>query len=135
MQNWYVYHSEERMGHSYVSLDGHAVYSAANQPKLCFDDVIWVVEGDSNKPKSYYLVDCFHYRDTDYPPFPSGYSDFKLKVAGEGTLLNETVELSKGNEWFSTLHGKFITKQRFFSRMDEFPEVVAGLQDVSGISF
>lgn len=132
MQNWYVYHSTEKMGHSYAASDPSSVYSTTLQPKLCFGDVIWVVEGDKNSPRQFALADCFRYKDTKYPPFESGYDAFKLRLMGI-SLLQKPVPLRKEDEWFSNLHKKCITKQRFFERLSD--EAVAGLQKASGIEF
>ncbi|MBB5188533.1 hypothetical protein HNQ57_002815 [Zhongshania antarctica] len=114
MQHWYVYHSQETMSHPYASLGEHAVYSKQNQPKLCFNDVIWVVEGDSSTPKNFTLVDCFQYKNSEYPPFKAEYSAFKLKVSDTTSLLESAISLSKDIPWFEDLHQRFITKQRFF---------------------
>lgn len=132
MQHWYVYHSAETMGHSYASTGSSSVYISKAQPKLCFGDVIWVVEGDTSTPRNFALVDCFHYEDTKYPPFASSYKGFQLQVLGT-SVLKAPIPMLKDDEWFSQLHAKYITKQRFFERLANAPQIIAGLQKVSGI--
>lgn len=134
MQHWYVYHSAETMGHAYASTEPASVYSTTLQPKLCFGDALWVVEGDTNFPRQFALVDCFRYEDTKYPPFLGGYDGFKLRVIGT-SLLKLPIPLKKEDDWFSRLHKMYITKQKFFSRLSDEPDVVAGLQKVSGVEF
>jgi len=129
MQHWYVYHSTETMGHPYRSLGESAVFSKNEVPKLLLGDSIWVIEG----PKDFTLVDCFIYTETDDPPFRADYGGFKLKLAGDRSLLASELPLDKGNAWFKDLHSRFITKQRFFDRLTD--EHVEGLQVVSGVSF
>lgn len=134
LQHWYVYHSTETMRHSYASTGSSSVYSTTLQPKLCFGDAIWVIEGDTSTPRKFALVDCFRYEDTKYPPFSNGYDAFKLRVVGT-SLLKHTIPLQKEGEWFSRLHSKYITKQRFFERLSSEPEVIVALQKISGIAF
>ena len=119
------------MGYDYSSLESSAVYSTSNQQKLCFNDVIWVIEGDKSNPKKFMLVDCFINKEQKYPPFPAGYTQFKLKAIGEGSLIKEPVELSKEDEWFAQLHSKFITKQKFFTVLPQL--IVEGLINVSSV--
>lgn len=134
MQHWYVYHSTETMGHGYASTGSSSVYSTTLQPKLCFGDVIWVVEGDMSSPRQFALVDCFKHENTKYPPFANGYDGFKLRILGK-SLLKTPVPLQKEEEWFAHLHKNYITKQRFFRRLNDEPFVVAGLMKASGIEF
>ena len=122
------------MGHAYTKTGTASVYSTTLQPKLCFGDFLWVVEGDTSVPRQFALVDCLRYEDTKHPPFPAGYSDFKLRVIGT-SLLKIPVPLKKEDDWFSRLHKRYITKQKFFSRLTGDPEVLAGLQQVSGVEF
>lgn len=135
MQHWYVYHSIETMKHAYATTGLCAVYSTKIQRQLCFGDAIWVIEGDMSTPRQFSLVDCFRYEDTVYPPFGNGYDEFKLCFIGKSSLLKKVVPLSKSKSWFDELHGRYITKQRFFSLLTSEPQVVAGLQDTAGIAF
>lgn len=131
MQHWYVYHSIETMGHPYES-GVSAVYTTSEQRKLCFGDIIWVIEGDIGKHKQFRLVDCFRNNEQKYPPFPIGYTKFRLKVSGEVSLLKGPIPLSKEYEWFSELHSKFITKQKFFNVLTL--QISDGLLNTSGIT-
>lgn len=132
MQHWYVYHSVETMGYSYESLARSVVYSTSEQKKLCFGDVIWVIEGDSSKHKQFRLVDCFKNDEQKYPPFNGRYSKFKLEVSSKLSLIEEPITLNKESGWFLELHSKFVTKQRFFETLPL--SISNGLLSVSGIS-
>jgi hypothetical protein len=133
MNHWLVYHSQRTMQHSYASLAEHAVYSTKEQTKLCFGDVIWVIEGSMFQPTQYSLVDCFRYTDTRYPPFPFPYSSFKLKILGKESLLSGAVSLDIGSGWQRTVHSRFLTKQRFFVWLQNEPDIAAGLIAAAGI--
>jgi hypothetical protein len=113
------------MGYEYSSLGSSSVYSTTLQNKLCFGDMIWVVEGDASNPTNFRLVDCFKNKSQEYPPFPRDYSKFKLKVIGAHSLLNGPIVLNKDQEWFSELHAKFITKRKFFALLPS--NIVNGL--------
>lgn len=122
------------MGHSYAATGLSSVYSSRSQPKLCFGDAIWVIEGDTSSPRKFALVDCFRYKDTKYPPFSRDYDSFKLQILGS-SLLKSSIPLRKEDEWFAHLHVKYITKQKFFELLATEPQVVAGFHKVSGIEF
>lgn len=132
LQHWYVYHSTEIMGYDYSSLKSSAVYSTSAQPKLCFNDVIWVIEGDKSNPKNFKLVDCFINKEQRYPPFSADYAQFKLKAIGEKSLIKEPIKLSKEDKWFAELHSRFITKQKFFSVLPQ--PIFIKLLNVSGVN-
>ncbi len=126
--DWCVYHSEKKMGHPYSALAECAVFSKTEQKKLCFGDVIWVIQGGLDTPTNFTLVDCFEVQNFDYPPFKGAYSDFALKVLGESSM-SESVVLDRSiDSWFSELHGKYLSKQRFFSALEE-KEILQGLRD------
>jgi hypothetical protein len=131
---WYVYHSQKSMGHAYSELGGPMVFSTKNQPKLCHGDAIWVVECDQSNPTYYSVVDCFLVKGTDIPPFPGKYSEFKVKAFGDRSLLSGPVSLSPSAQWFADLRDRFITKQRFFSSLQDHPQIQDGLRSVSGVA-
>lgn len=129
--HWYVYHSQRAMGHAYSELGAPTAFSTKSQPKLCHGDVVWVIEGDTDNPTKYAIVDCFKVQDTEWPPFSAPYSDFKLKVNGERSLLGAAVPLNGSAPWFAKLHGGFITKQRFFCNLTDHPDIQDGLTEAS----
>jgi len=119
------------MGHPYSTLKECAVYSKTEQKKLCFGDTIWVIQGGLDTPTDFTLVDYFKVQDFDHPPFKGAYRDFALKVLGE-SLLPKAVALDASlGSWFSELHGKYLSKQRFFSALKE-DEILLGLRACSG---
>lgn len=125
--DWCVYHSEKTMGHPYSELGGSAVYSKTLQNKLCLGETIWVVQGGLDTPTDFTLVDCFEVNKFDYPPFEIAYSAFVLKVSGQ-SLLSKPVALDRSlGSWFSVLHGKYLSKQRFFAALKEI-EIAHGLR-------
>ena len=128
MNHWLVYHSQKTMGHSYASLAEHAAYSKSEQRKLCFGDWIWVVEGSTDIPTRYTLVDCFRYSDTAYPPFLGPYNGFAVHVIGTESRLAAPVPLDMVDDWQTHIRDRFLTKQRFFVKLSAEPQVVAGLQ-------
>jgi hypothetical protein len=132
LQHWYSYHSEKTMGYPYAAVGRSGMYSTKTLSKLCNGDVIWVIEG----PTKFALVDCFMYSDTEYPPFASGYSKFKIRVLGNHSLLRgSSYSLNLADKWFAELHSRFITKQNFFNLLTTEPEIIEGLCHVSGIKF
>lgn len=132
-QHWVVYHSQEIMKQSYSSLTEATVYSTKQQPKLCNGDIIWVIEGDTNQPKRYALADCFPLLRCDDPPRFGAFAGFKLRCIGAGSLQGGAIPLSTDSmAWFKELHARFLTKQRFFVRLQE-PEIISGLLKVSGV--
>lgn len=133
MKHWYVYHSQNAMGHSYASLGEPAVFLTSEKSKLCLRDLIWVIEGDRDTPCNYHIADCFRYEDTDYPPFAGAYSDFKRKVKGGDSFLSAAVPIHLELPWFKELHGRFITKQRFCASLADEPTIVEGLMNDSGV--
>ena len=80
MRHWYVYHSQKTVKNTYSSLAESTVFSKSNRRDLCIGDIIWVVEGDLSNPVNFTLVDCFSYKNCDYPPFSAEFSDFKLCI-------------------------------------------------------
>ena len=132
--HWYVYHSQKTMGGSYAELGGPMAFSTKDQKKLCHGDTVWVIEGDLATPANYSIADCFKVRGTNMPPSIDGYSDFKLQVIGDQSLLNTPVALDKSASWFSELHKSFITKQRFFCSLDDHQKIRDGLADASGVA-
>lgn len=135
MQHWYSYHSEKTMGHTYASAGGLSMYLTQASKKLESGDIIWVVEGNNNSPKLFFLVDCFKYVDAELPPFAPSYSRFAIRILGRHSLLRHPILLNHADKWFSDLHGRFITKQKFFHRLEKEPELVEGLCTASGIRF
>jgi hypothetical protein len=132
--HWYVYHSQKSMGHTYAELGAPVVFSTKNQPKLCHGDTVWVVEGDLSTPIDYAIVDCFAVQGTDMPPFPGSYSEFKLKVIGERSLLPKPIALDKSAPWFSELRDRFITKQRFFCSLEDHRQIQEDFAAASGVA-
>lgn len=133
MQHWYVYHSRKTMGHSYQSRGEPAVYSRTDQPSLCFNDLLWVIEGSLDSSTEFSLVDCFQYKDTKYAPFTNEYFEFKVKFLGDISLLSQTHMLNDDSDGFRRLHSKFLTKQRFFNRLNDHPVIISYLELISGI--
>lgn len=129
--HWYVYHSRKTMGHPYIGLPGPVVYSSKLQPKLCLGDTVWVIEGDESTPVNYTLVDKFFVSSTDTPSPVGPYARFKLKVCGAKGLLTAGVPLISDMQWFSSLHGRYITKQRFFASLATEPDIERGLCDIA----
>lgn len=121
------------MGHSYASTAKPGMYLTINPSKLLPGDIIWVIEGRNSTPTEFALVDCFTFTDPEHPPFPPKYEKFTLRVSGRSFLLSAPVALSKSSAWFSELHARFITKQRFFNSLAAEPDIVKGLSDASGV--
>ncbi len=132
--HWYVYHSQKSMGHAYAELGASVVFSSKSQPKLCHGDVVWVIEGNTDTPTRYAIADCFKVKSTDLPPFSGSYSDFKLKVNGERSLLGVAVPLDTSASWFAELRDRFITKQRFFCALTDHRHIQDGLIATSGVA-
>ncbi len=136
MANWYVYHSAETMDRRYGNPDKNHVFSEKQKRKLCLNDEIWVIEGYGESPKTFYLAAHFVYKETDYPPFPSPYKgpkydDFNFMYAGPGESFGSEYELNaSASPWFEELHKKFITKQKFFHSLEEYPGVVNGFKEL-----
>ncbi len=128
MTDWLVYHSQKTVGHSYASLARSVGYSRKPQTKLCFGDRIWVVEGSTDIPTRYTLVDCFRYADTEYPPFLPPYNGFAVRILGTESLLAKPVPLDMAADWQEEIRDRFLTKQRFFVSLAAEPVVIAGLQ-------
>lgn len=129
--HWYVYYSRETMGHAYENLPGPVVHSSKLQPKLCLGDTVWVVEGDESTPVNYTLVDKLVVDSTDTPSPVGPYARFKLKVSGGKSLIAGAIPLTSDMHWFSSLHSRYITKQRFFASLGVEPEIERGLRDVA----
>ena len=132
--HWYVYHSQKTMGRSYADLGGPMAFSTKNQTKLCHGDTVWVIEGDLATPANHAIADCFKVHSTNIPPLIGGHSDFKLQVIGYPSLLRGPVALDISAPWFSELHKRFITKQRFFCSLEDHQKIREGLADVSGVA-
>lgn len=122
------------MGHAYSELGAPMVFSTKNQPRLCHGDAIWVIEGDEDNPTNYSIVDCFLVKGTEIPPFPGKYSEFKVKAFGDHSLLSSPVSLSPSVQWFADLRDRFITKRRFFSSLQDHPQIQDGLLSTSGVT-
>jgi hypothetical protein len=133
VQHWYGYHSEKTMGYAYDTAGGSAMYIKRPPAKLVMNDIVWVVEGDLRNPTRFALVDCFEYTYAEYPPFAPAFTKFGLRVLGTRSLLSGTVPLNRAERWFSELHSRFITKQKFFNSLISEPEIVDGLLRISGI--
>ena len=129
MRHWYVYHSNKAMGCSYSSLGESAVYSKLERPKLCFGDILWVIEG----PGEFTLVDCFRYQDTDYAPLPAPFSEFKLKFKGDSSLLPRALSLDNDWPWFEGFRKTHLSRQKFFGLLDE--DLLAHLSEIAGVSY
>lgn len=132
--DWYVYHSQKKMGHSYRDLGAPIVFSTKVQRKLCHGHTIWVVEGDLSTPTNFTIADCFTVKGTDAPSRWGDYADFKLKVFGDTSLLRAPVPVDTSASWFEELHSRFITKQRFFCSLSEHPSISSGLATASGVA-
>jgi len=132
--HWYVYHSRNAMRHTYASLGRSLVYSTKRQTKLCLGHYVWVIEGTESNPAAFSLVDCFKVTETDIPPFPPGYDQFQLKAAGDKSLLSGEIPLDAATGWFKDLHGRYITKQKFFHNLREEPAILEGLRATSGVA-
>jgi hypothetical protein len=135
VKHWYSYHSEKTMGHTYASAGGSGTYLSRTPTKLDAGDIVWVIEGDIRTPTRFSLVDCFAYSDAEFPPFVPLYSRFAIRILGHHSLLRSPVPLNRADRWFFALHGRFITKQKFFSCLEEEPELVEGLCTVSAVKF
>lgn len=121
------------MRHTYASVKASQMYLTKNY-SIELDDVVWVIEGDLKKPAHFRLADCFRYMFIKYPPFPAGSGKFKFKISSRHSLLAHEILIDKAAPWFSMLHSKYITKQKFFHSLDQEPLIVNGLRDVSGIT-
>ena len=131
--NWFVYHSQSRMGHSYESLGKSAVYSTKKRPKLCLGDLIWVVEGSADKSKTFTLVDAFEVASMDFPPFGGAYEAMALRLEGNKSLLMAPVSLDRSMPWFVDLHDRFIKKRTFFAALNAYPQITDGFRTAAGI--
>lgn len=121
------------MGYPYAKVGGSAMYVTRPPSKLVMNDVVWVIEGDHRNPTRFTLVDCFEYSDAEHPPFAPAYTKFGIRILGNRSLLRSTAPLNRADKWFSELHSRFITKQKFFSPLTPEPEIVKGLLCISGI--
>jgi hypothetical protein len=92
---------------------------------------VWVVEGDESTPVNYTLVDKFVVASTDTPSPVGSYAPFKLKVSGGKSLLTTATPLTPEVQWFSSLHRKYITKQRFFESLGTEPDIERGLREIA----
>lgn len=92
----------------------------------------WVVEGDLRTPTRFALVDCFEVDEIDRGPFLGSFAPFAARVSGRASRLRFPVGLNRADDWFAELHGKFITKQKLFSRLTERPSIIAALKQSSG---
>ena len=128
MTDWLVYHSQKTVGHSYASLGRPVAYSRKPQTKLCFGDRIWIVEGSTDIPTRYTLVDCFRYADTEYPPFLPPWNGFAVRILGTESLLAAPVPLDMSADWQAEIRDRFLTKQRFFVSLAAEPQVIEGLE-------
>jgi hypothetical protein len=135
LRNWYAYHSQKTMKHSYASVGKSGMYLTREHSALCRGDIVWVVEGDLSNPTNYSLVDCFSYEEASYPPFSPEYSRFKIYIQGNKSFLRIPVSLDISVEWMTHLHGQYITKQKFFCPLHTEPKVQEGLSLVSGVKF
>jgi len=131
--HWYVYHSQKTMKRSYASLGMPAVYSTKSQPKLCGGDTVWVIEGNTANPVQFELADCFRVSAAECGPFPGDLAGFKARAVGSSSLLSTAIPLSNTVIWFSELHRRYITKQKFFCSLGDEPEIVAGLLSSSAV--
>jgi hypothetical protein len=132
MTDWMVYHSQKTVGHTYASLARHAVYSRTTQKKLCFGDVIWVIEGSNDIPTQYTLVDCFRYAETEYPPFLPPYDGFEARIIGKESLLANPVLLDMTADWQTDVRDRFLTKHRFFVSLAGETRISDGLKALAG---
>ena len=135
MQHWYSYHSEKTMGHTYASAGCPGMYLSRAPKKLEVGDIVWVVEGGLRTPVRFSLVDCFEYSDAKLPPFAPSYSKFAIQILGHHSLLRTSIPFNRTEKWFAELHARFITKQKFFNRLEGEPAIVEGLCSASGIKF
>lgn len=134
MQHWYGYHSEKTMGQPYSISDGSRIYIKTGFKQLGEGDWIWIVEGDHRTPTRYSLVDCFAVTEIDNGPFAGDRARFAAVAKGQTSRLRFPVGLNRADEWFAELHGTFITKQRFFSRLTDHPHLIAALKKASAIA-
>lgn len=132
MNDWYFYHSAKTMGHSYASMGTSTVYRKSIPSKICYKDRIWVVEGDVSNPRKFYLVDCFEFVEIKHKPFSEPYSKFEFQIIGT-SLFKAPILLNKDDEWFSILHNKYITKQRFFCPISNMEPILEGLRKIASI--
>jgi hypothetical protein len=134
MQHWYAYHSEKTMGHVYSSLPGSRMYVTQVPKQLEVGDWIWVIEGDARPTRRYTLVDCFEIAEIDRGPFGGAFARFGGKAVGQSSRLRFPAGLNRADAWFADLHGQFITKQKFFSRLADRPDIVKGLELAGGMT-
>jgi hypothetical protein len=59
------------------------------------------------------------------------FGDFELKATGV-SLIKGAIPLDASLPWFKELHSRYITKQRFFERVEG--PIVAGFQSLSGVT-
>lgn len=132
MQHWYAYHSQKTMGHPYSSVGGSRFYIRSGYKQLAVGDWIWVVEGDVGMTRRFALVDCFEVAEIDRGPFVGGLSCFAVMARGSESRLRFPLGLNRADDWFGDLHARFITKQRFFSRLTDHPQLISGLKAIAG---
>ena len=128
--HWYGYHSQKAMGRSY---GGPGMYLSKLPSSLSMGDLIWVVEGDTSTPIEFALVDCFQYEVSESPAPDAAVSRFSVRVTGSSLLGSRRILLDKTWPWFIDLHGRYITKQRFFNSLASEAEIVNGLKEVAGL--
>lgn len=133
MNHWYAYHSEKTMGHTYASVGASTMYMRREPSALEAGDLIWVIEGDLRSPTRFTLVDCFEFSDVEYPPFKQSYQKFAVRITGHRSLLMTPSPLNRADAWFADLHGRFITKQRFFNQLNSDPHIIEGLASIGGV--
>ena len=66
--------------------------------------------------------------EIDRGPFSGDSARFGAKVVGVSSKLRFPSGLNRADKWFADLHSQFITKQKFFSRLGDHPEIVQGIK-------
>lgn len=128
MQHWYAYHSENKMGHPYPRAVAPRFLTTRKPTSLQLGDWLWVVEGDRRTPTRFSLADCFEITAIRPDPFPDSSSKFKFELRGDKSKLPFSFGLNRADEWFAKLHAMYLSKAIPFNRLDNHPEVIAGLK-------
>jgi hypothetical protein len=95
--------------------------------------LIWAIEATTVQPTRHSLVDGFRYAGTRYPPFPSSYSGFKLKILGRESLLSGPIRPAMDSGLQRVVHRRFLTQQRFFVSLRRKLTILSGLIAAAGV--
>jgi hypothetical protein len=128
MQHWYAYHSEKKMGRSYPRSEQPRFFITKRPASLQPGDWLWVIEGNAGTPTRFSLADCFEIAEIRDAPVSGTNSKLKFELRGVKSKLIFSFGLNRADEWFAKLHGMYLSRGIPFNRLDNYPEIIAGLK-------